>query len=109
MAGLNVRHGNGQALQCPKHRLQGRRRRLFAKRTAFDQAGLERYLGAHVPEAVPILGASQFAAGQSNPTYLIEGPERRSSQHFLGAQMREIAEICSSSAGEARYSRWECR
>ena len=68
----------------------------------FDQAGLERYLGAHVPEAVPILGASQFAAGQSNPTYLIEGPERRFSQHFLSAQMREIAEIYSSSAGEAR-------
>ena len=43
----------------------------------FDEAGLERYLGAHVPEAVPILGVSQFAAGQSNPTYLIEGPERR--------------------------------
>ena len=43
----------------------------------FDQAALERYLGEHVPEAVPIQGVSQFAAGQSNPTYLIEAPERR--------------------------------
>ena len=42
-----------------------------------DRAGLERYLGAHVPEAAPILGISQFAAGQSNPTYLIEGPAKR--------------------------------
>ena len=42
-----------------------------------DQAALERYLGEHVPQAAPIGGISQFAAGQSNPTYLIEGPERR--------------------------------
>ena len=42
-----------------------------------DQAALERHLGTHVPEAVPIRAFSQFAAGQSNPTYLIEGPERR--------------------------------
>ena len=42
-----------------------------------DQAGLERYLGEHVPEAAPIRAISQFAAGQSNPTYLIEGPEKR--------------------------------
>ena len=41
-----------------------------------DQAGLERYLERHVPEATPIRAISQFAAGQSNPTYLIEGPER---------------------------------
>ena len=42
-----------------------------------DLAALERYLGRHVPDAVPIRAVSQFAAGQSNPTYLIEGPERR--------------------------------
>ena len=42
-----------------------------------DQAALERYLARHVPDAVPIRAVSQFAAGQSNPTYLIEGPERR--------------------------------
>ena len=42
-----------------------------------DQAALERYLARHVPDAVPIRGVSQFAAGQSNPTYLIEGPARR--------------------------------
>ena len=42
-----------------------------------DQARLERYLGTHVPQVAPISGISQFAAGQSNPTYLIEGPERR--------------------------------
>ena len=43
----------------------------------FDQAALERHLGTHVPDAVPIQAVSQFAAGQSNPTYLIEGPEKR--------------------------------
>ena len=42
-----------------------------------DQAALERYLAQHVPDAVPIRAVSQFAAGQSNPTYLIEGPARR--------------------------------
>ena len=42
-----------------------------------DQAALERYLARHVPDAVPIRAVSQFAAGQSNPTYLIEGPARR--------------------------------
>ena len=36
-----------------------------------DQAALERYLAKHVPEAAPIRAVSQFAAGQSNPTYLI--------------------------------------
>ena len=42
-----------------------------------DQARLEHYLATHVPEAAPILGVRQFAAGQSNPTYLIEGERRR--------------------------------
>ena len=42
-----------------------------------DQAALERYLAQHVPDAVPIGAVSQFAAGQSNPTYLIDGPARR--------------------------------
>ena len=42
-----------------------------------DEAALARYLARHVPEAVPIHGVSQFAAGQSNPTYLIEGERRR--------------------------------
>ena len=42
-----------------------------------DRAGLECYLGEHVPEAVPIRAIGQFAAGQSNPTYLIEGPAKR--------------------------------
>ena len=42
-----------------------------------DEAGLARYLATHVPAAVPIHGVSQFAAGQSNPTYLIEGPAQR--------------------------------
>ena len=30
-----------------------------------------------MPEAAPIQGVRQFAAGQSNPTYLIEGPALR--------------------------------
>ena len=42
-----------------------------------DEAALTHYLARHVPEAVPIHGVSQFAAGQSNPTYLIEGERRR--------------------------------
>ena len=42
-----------------------------------DEAALTHYLARHVPEAVPIHGVSQFAAGQSNPTYLIEGARGR--------------------------------
>jgi aminoglycoside phosphotransferase (APT) family kinase protein len=42
-----------------------------------DLARLERYLAEHVPDAAPIRSIEQFAAGQSNPTYLIEGPARR--------------------------------
>ena len=42
-----------------------------------DEAALTHYLARHVPEAVPIHGVSQFAAGQSNPTYLIEGERGR--------------------------------
>ena len=42
-----------------------------------DLAALERYLAVRVPEAAPIQGVSQFAAGQSNPTYLLDGPEKR--------------------------------
>ncbi len=42
-----------------------------------NEAALERYLAEQVPAAAPIQAISQFAAGQSNPTYLIQGPERR--------------------------------
>ena len=49
----------------------------------FDQAALEHYLARHVPGAVPIRAVSQFAAGQSNPTYLIEEREQ------VGAGLRK--------------------
>ena len=42
-----------------------------------DEARLERHLAGHVPGASPIRAIGQFAAGQSNPTYLIDGPEGR--------------------------------
>ena len=42
-----------------------------------DPARLERHLAARLPDAVPIRSIGQFAAGQSNPTYLIEAPARR--------------------------------
>ena len=42
-----------------------------------DRERLEHHLAARLPDAVPIRAIGQFAAGQSNPTYLIEGPERR--------------------------------
>lgn len=42
-----------------------------------DVTRLEHYLADHVPGAAPIRGIEQFSAGQSNPTYLIEGPAKR--------------------------------
>lgn len=65
-----------------------------------DQAALERYLCTHVPAATRIRGIGQSAAGQSIPTYLIEGSERRFRQHSLGTHLREAAEIRSSLAKE---------
>ncbi len=40
-------------------------------------AQLEKYLAKYIPAASPIRAIEQFAAGQSNPTYLLEGPDRR--------------------------------
>ena len=55
-----------------------------------DRTALERYLGEHVPETAPIRAMSQFAAGQSNPTYLIEGPERRGEAGRDGRQNSRV-------------------
>lgn len=46
-------------------------------RLAFDLAALDRYLTANLTGYRGPLKASQFAGGQSNPTYLLETPERR--------------------------------
>ncbi len=43
----------------------------------FDEAALQRYLQAHVPDFRPPLRVRQFEGGQSNPTYLLEDAQRR--------------------------------
>src|SRR5690242_20644231 len=42
-----------------------------------DVANLERYLTANVAKFAGPLTVKQFKGGQSNPTYLLETPERR--------------------------------
>ena len=51
--------------------------RDVAERLRFDAAGLEAYLRDHVAGFTGPLTVRQFKGGQSNPTYLIETPERR--------------------------------
>lgn len=46
-------------------------------RLAFDHAALDRYLAARLPGYRAPLKVSQFAGGQSNPTYLLETPTHR--------------------------------
>ncbi len=44
---------------------------------ALDAARLERFLAARLPDFNGPLSVRQFKGGQSNPTYLLETPERR--------------------------------
>jgi aminoglycoside phosphotransferase (APT) family kinase protein len=50
--------------------------REVAERLRFDAAPLEAYLRAHVPGFSGPVTVSQFKGGQSNPTYLIDTPQR---------------------------------
>ena len=77
MAGRNVRRGNGQAALCPKHRPRNRRPRPCARRTASIWRRWSVISGSMCPARCRSSRVSQFAAGQSNPTYLIEGPDKR--------------------------------
>ena len=43
----------------------------------FDEAALERYLGAHVAGFTGPLSVSQFKGGQSNPTFLLSAGGRQ--------------------------------
>lgn len=43
----------------------------------FDAARLEQYLAAHAPGFAGPLRVKQFKGGQSNPTYLLDTPQRR--------------------------------
>lgn len=51
--------------------------RPLEPRLAFDLAALDRYLSGRLPGYGGPLKVSQFAGGQSNPTYLLETPARR--------------------------------
>jgi aminoglycoside phosphotransferase (APT) family kinase protein len=51
--------------------------REIAERLRFDAGRLEEYLRAHVAGFAGPAVVSQFKGGQSNPTYLIETPQRR--------------------------------
>jgi aminoglycoside phosphotransferase (APT) family kinase protein len=51
--------------------------REVAERLRFDAAQLDAYLRAHVPGFSGPVTVSQFKGGQSNPTYLIDTPQRR--------------------------------
>ena len=51
--------------------------REVAERLRFDAAPLEAYLRDHVPGFSGPVTVSQFKGGQSNPTYLIDTPQRR--------------------------------
>lgn len=46
-------------------------------RLRFDEAGLDRWMTAHVPDYAGPITVRQFKGGQSNPTYLVETPGRR--------------------------------
>ena len=43
---------------------------------AFDEAGLDRWMAAHIPAYAGPLTVEQFKGGQSNPTYKIATPRR---------------------------------
>src|ERR1700758_4620703 len=43
----------------------------------FDEASLERYLSARMPDFRGPLAVSQFVGGQSNPTFLLETADAR--------------------------------
>src|ERR1700745_3334948 len=51
--------------------------REVAEQLRFDVARLENYLSTHVPGFAGPVRVSQFKGGQSNPTYLVETPQRR--------------------------------
>src|SRR5271170_4019533 len=51
--------------------------REVAERLRFDVARLEDYLRAHVAGFAGPIVVSQFKGGQSNPTYLVDTPQRR--------------------------------
>jgi aminoglycoside phosphotransferase (APT) family kinase protein len=51
--------------------------REVAERLRFDTARLETYLRDHIADFSGPLAVRQFKGGQSNPTYLIETPQRR--------------------------------
>jgi aminoglycoside phosphotransferase (APT) family kinase protein len=51
--------------------------REVAERLRFDVGRLEAYMREHVPGFAGPITLSQFKGGQSNPTYLVETPQRR--------------------------------
>jgi aminoglycoside phosphotransferase (APT) family kinase protein len=51
--------------------------REVAQALRFDASPLEAYLAAHVADFSGPLSVRQFKGGQSNPTYLLETPQRR--------------------------------
>src|SRR5580704_11388245 len=51
--------------------------REVTERLRFDAARLEDYMREHVPGFAGPVVVSQFKGGQSNPTYLLETPQRR--------------------------------
>jgi aminoglycoside phosphotransferase (APT) family kinase protein len=52
--------------------------REVSDRLRFDVAGLERWMGDHVPSFSGPVSVCQFKGGQSNPTYRIDTPSGRS-------------------------------
>lgn len=52
--------------------------REVSERLRFDVAGLEQWMGDHVPDVTGPLTVSQFKGGQSNPTYRIDTSSGRS-------------------------------
>src|SRR5271170_4858807 len=48
-----------------------------AERLRFDVGRLEAYLREHVKGFAGPIALSQFKGGQSNPTYLVDTPQRR--------------------------------
>jgi aminoglycoside phosphotransferase (APT) family kinase protein len=51
--------------------------RPVAEAHRFDIAALERYLRSHVPGFEGPVDVQQFKGGQSNPTFLLRGGEKR--------------------------------
>ena len=50
--------------------------REVAERLRFDEAALAAWMKTSVPEFAGPLSVSQFAGGQSNPTYRLDTPNR---------------------------------